>query len=624
MSKQSPGTTIDFPIEELLKQSSIIFYHCDIEAGFPVRYMSPNVEDILGFRAEKFKENDTLWVQRIHEEDRDRVLQTYKTIPEEGGKVIEFRFHHADGHYLWLRDEVKLVKNEEDDLKTIVGSSIEITEQKQAEQQLRELNKTLEKRIGERTSKLSSVNQQLKEQHETMKLQEMAISNINDMVVLTKAPVSDPLNSKIIYVNKAFEEFTGYSSGYAIGRKPTFLHGPQTSQRVLNQIEQKVKNHESLRVEFINYKKDGTPYWVELDMSPFPSPEKNYEYWVGINRDITQRKRAEQKLEENEKRYRAFAELSFDAIFEVDLDGIIKNCNKRACEMFGYSREELIGMNTRELRPDEYQGTVSDIDASVTTGDEAWERMYRKKDGTLLPTEIHTKLYQVGGEKRLIAYVRDNSVHKEYEDTIRKSLKEKETLLAEVHHRVKNNLAIISGLLEMQAFNTEDEQLLDKLSESQSRIHSIAMVHEQLYSSDSFSEIALDKYIDDLVKKIIDSMSDTQKEIRVNKNMESIHLKVSQAVPCGLLLNELITNSYKHAFTNRDKGQIDITLQRHDHTIALSVADNGRGLPDGFSMEEQSSLGMTLIETLIMQLDGDLEISSQDGARFEITFEIEE
>jgi len=617
----------------------LIFIRIVLTVAFiPIINMSSNVESILGYKEVEFAADRSLWLSRIHKEDREQVKAAYDNIIDTKQQVIEFRFRHSQGHTIWLRDEIKLVcDNGEPD--SLIGSSIEITDQKQAEQDLQTLNQTLEERIKERTSRLATTNRKLKkqiqyrkkaerklsEQHERMKLLEMAIDNINDMVVVTKASKDDPTKSEIILVNEAFETFTGYSADEVIGLQPTFLHGEETSDTVLRRIDKQIENHETLREEFINYTKDGTPYWVELDMAPFPSINNDHEYWVGINRDVTKRKEAEQKMEESEQRYRALAELSFDAIFEIALDGTIINCNKRACELFGYRRDELIGLNSAQLIPrkyrDEVPGMISD---SETTDEGAWERTYQKKDGTEFPTEIHTQIYEVGGEERLVAYVRDNTARKEYENKIRKSLKEKETLLAEVHHRVKNNLAVISGLLEMQVLNTEDEKLLDKLQESQSRIQSIAMVHEKLYSSESFSEIQIDQYINDLLNMVVNSIVDVQKDITVKKDMEPVTLAVRQAVPCGLLLNELITNCYKHAFEGREEGVISISIQQSDdNVIRLCVEDDGVGLPDDFDIRNQPSLGMTLITTLVRQLDGALSVSSDSGTYVEISFAID-
>lgn len=590
-----------------------------------MRYMSPNVEKVLGFDEQAFKADDKLWLDRIHEEDREDVITAYHRLTESSFTNIEFRFKHGEGHYIWLRDEVKLTVNGNGTPESVVGSSREITAQKEAEVKLKELNKALEERIRERTSSLQNANATLKDQRQMLQLQKLAIDNLNDMVIVTKAPKENPFNAEIIFVNKAFEKFTGYKTEEVIGKDPQFLHGIDTSGAIVERIEKQILANNSLREEFINYKKDGTAYWVELDMAPFLTSGEDYNYWVGINRDITQRKEAEQKLEESEQRYRAITELSFDAIFEVALDGTILDCNKRACQLSGYSHEELIGMNTNELLPEQYRSLQPDtLSEEDTTGNEVWERTYRKKDGTLVPTEVHTQVYNIGQEKRIVAYVRDNTTHKEYENALFKSLKEKETLLAEIHHRVKNNLAIISGLLEMQVFNTEDEQLLNKLRESQSRIQSIAMVHEKLYRSDSFSEVAIDQYIKDLVDRIVRSMTNLEKNIQVRYDMMPVTLTVSQAIPCGLVLNELITNCFKHAFKRQQEGEICTILKKEGVTMQLCVKDNGSGLPDDFDIHTESTLGMTLINTLIQQLNGELNVSSNGGSSFEITFDIEE
>ena len=585
-----------FAFNNLMQKSSIIRFVREGSDPFRYKEVSFNVEDVLGFTPSSILSDDFDWLQRVHPEDRSAVQSFYSTITPYNSKKIAYRFKHHNGNYLWLRDEIEKVVIDGRDL--LIGFAVEVTD-----------SKVINDHILERK----------------YKLQNLALDNLNDMVVISRAPKDDPLDSSIVFVNKAFEEFTGYRADEVIDKRPTFLHGPETSDETLATINKKIRQRESLREEFINYKKDGTPYWVELDMAPFPTDDGRYEYWVGINRDITQRKRAEKKLEESEKRHRTFTDLSFDAIFEIHVDGTILRCNKRACELFGYNRNELLGMHVIDLMPEKYHSNQPESYAGVpTTGNEAWERFYKKKDGTVFPSEIHTEFYEMGGQKRLIAYVRDITDRKKYEQEIQRSLKEKEMLLAEVHHRVKNNLAIISGLLQMQVFNTDDKQLLSKLKESQSRIQSIAMVHEKLYRTDSFSEIAIDKYIKDLLDMIEGSMTDFEKNITVKTEMESVLLTVGQAIPCGLLLNELITNCFKHAFVDRDKGMIRICLLQRDDEIALVVEDNGKGLPSNFDIESESSLGMTIIHTLTSQLNGSLKVQN-DGevTRFTLTFEIE-
>lgn len=636
--KRSSLTENLFPIENFANASSIVFYQCSLEDNFPIQTISQNVKDLLGYQPSDFYEDSTFWVDKIHPEDQDRVNESFLNIIEKKNRTYVYRLQKKCGSYCWLRDENTVIYDASGSPKAIAGTAIDITKQKEAENEIKKLNATLEQRIEERTRNVTIANRKLKkqiqyrnkaetklsEQQEKLRLLQAGINHINDMVIISKAPIANPLQSEIVFVNKAFERFTGYQFSEVSGKSPRFLHGPKTQKNARKKLNLHMKENEPVRVEFINYKKDGDAYWVDLEMSPFPADEKDIQYWVGINRDITKRKKAEIALEASEKKYRAYTELSFDAIFEIALDGTIIECNARACSLFGYTRDELLGMKTKQLTPEAYQSRLpAQITPDITTGSDVLQRVYQRKDGSTFTSEINTKLYHHDEKNHLIAYVRDISEQIEYQDKIKESLKEKNTLLAEVHHRVKNNLAIISGLLEMQTFNATNKQIVEELRESQSRIQSIATVHETLYQSESFSDIALHSYIDELVDYIAGTYKRDDVEIDFEKNIDPVSLTVKQAVPCGLLLNELITNAYKHAFNGRENGTIAICLTQSGKIVALSIADNGIGLPDDFDIASSSSLGMTLISTLVQQLGGALEIETGSKTSFKITFEIE-
>lgn len=493
----------NYPFEELLSSTSVIFYQCSLEEDYPIVFITKNVKEKLGFSREAIYQDFTFWIDRIHPEEREFVKKGFYNILKQKNRVFEYRIKTESGKYCWIRDENTVIHDEDGNPESIAGNVIDITNQKEAQDKLREFNETLEQRIEERTKDLRRANEKLKQ-------------------------------------------------------------------------------------------------------------------------EVEQRNEAEKTLEDSEQRYRAYTELSFDAIFEIDLDGTITDCNPRACQMFGYSKEELIGMDTLELTPDRYKDSQpAMLSEKITTGNEAWERVYKKKDGTLLPTEINTKMYTRGNKKSLIAYVRDISEQKKYEQTIRESLKEKETLLAEVHHRVKNNLAIISGLLELQSLNSENPKLTGELRVSQSRIQSIAMVHEKLYQSESFSDILLSQYVDELLDFISETHEQDGQSIEVHKDIDPVTLPMIQAIPCGLILNELITNAYKHAFMDRDEGNIYLTLSAGPNDfVTLEVEDDGVGLPDDFNIYSSTSMGMTLISTLVKQINGSLDLSTGKGACFEITFEM--
>jgi len=206
--------------------------------------------------------------------------------------------------------------------------------------------------------------------------------------------------------------------------------------------------------------------------------------------------------------------------------------------------------------------------------------------------------------------------------TLTKALDEKDVLIKEVHHRVKNNLSIIHGLFELQMEYLTDERLKDVFRDSQLRVHSIAMVHEKLYQSDNLSRIDARKYIKELVNVISESMLETDKKIDVNIDVDDIHLTIDQGIPCGLILNELISNAIKHAFTEAASGIVRISLKTEGEKTILSVSDNGKGLPEDYKIGTTESLGHVLIEALTRQLKSSVEIFSNPGdTRFEIRFE---
>jgi len=196
---------------------------------------------------------------------------------------------------------------------------------------------------------------------------------------------------------------------------------------------------------------------------------------------------------------------------------------------------------------------------------------------------------------------------------IHENLNEKETLLQEIHHRVKNNLAIISGLLQLQAMNTEDEELSHQLLDSESRIHAIAHIHELLYQSESFSRIRFDRQLKKLIHSIVQSFK-TNDNVTVETDLDAIDLNVNQAIPLALLLNELITNVIEHAFPEKHEGHLSVSLHNmSNNEVRLRVKDNGIGIPEEYKPEDSDSLGMNLIHMLSHQLEAEMNYTSAPG-----------
>jgi two-component sensor histidine kinase len=202
----------------------------------------------------------------------------------------------------------------------------------------------------------------------------------------------------------------------------------------------------------------------------------------------------------------------------------------------------------------------------------------------------------------------------------RQRSEQQEVMLKEIHHRVKNNLQIISSLLRLQAFNVDNEHLLTMLTESQARIRSMALVHERLYQSGDLSSIDFGEYIRNLAQQLFHTYKHNADRIKLEITVDHIFLDIGSAIPCGLLLNELISNALKHAFPEGREGEISIKMTSKDHNIKLAVSDNGIGLPADFDMNTVNTLGLELVKTLIQQLQGTLKLNKNHGTQFIITF----
>ena len=312
-----------------------------------------------------------------------------------------------------------------------------------------------------------------------------------------------------------------------------------------------------------------------------------------------------------------------DSLIVTDASCNIQKVNSSTLKMLGYSEEELIGKSLGHL----FSNPEIICNFMESTGQvENKEAEYLRKDGEVIPISLSLGSIHdsEGNEHGIVSVASDITKRKEAEEQITKSLKEKEILLSEIHHRVKNNLAVISGLLQMQIWETEDLAAETALKDSQLRVQSIALVHEKLYQSENLSFIQFDYYIRDLLQAISSTYMDSHVAIEIDTDLENIILNINQAIPCSLLLNELIVNAYKHAFDNDENGKIYVKTFKKEDMIHMHVKDNGIGFPEDFDFDEANSLGMTLINTLTQQLNGEMKMRNDNGAIFEVNFEAEE
>jgi two-component sensor histidine kinase len=206
------------------------------------------------------------------------------------------------------------------------------------------------------------------------------------------------------------------------------------------------------------------------------------------------------------------------------------------------------------------------------------------------------------------------------EQKLRVSLHEKEILLKEIHHRVKNNLQVVSSLLSLQARQIDDERAVTLINDSQNRVRAMALIHEKLYQSSDLSSIDFAEYVRGLTQYLIRTYGSATKQVTFHVQAEDVWLSLNAAVPCGLIINELVSNAFEHAFPDDFLGTIELTASMVGDMVTLTIADNGVGIPAEEDILSGDTLGVQLVHSLVSQLDGDLTLHRENGTRFEITF----
>jgi PAS domain S-box-containing protein len=341
-----------------------------------------------------------------------------------------------------------------------------------------------------------------------------------------------------------------------------------------------------------------------------------------------------EKLDRAKEKYKNVLSHSRDVIYQLDIKtGKYKYMSPSIKSLIGYDaafvKREGVPFILSIAHPDDVERMRTDV---VRPGDKnvdakvAHDTQYRlrTKNGRYIWVNNKRSILkdENGRPVAIIGNLRDITERKKYVEALDASLKEKEMLLAEIHHRVKNNLSIVSSLVELQKTDP-NAGTEESFNEIQSRIKSIALVHEKLYENETFADVDLADYLNDLLKMIHFTFESGHRDITINKHLDSLNVNIKRAVPIGLICNEMINNCYKYAFEGRDKGLINVTLNVNGQKAKLTVADDGVGLPKKFEEMREDSLGMTLIEVLTKQVEGELTYETNDGASFTVTFDID-
>ncbi|MEN6572922.1 PAS domain S-box protein [Methanobacterium aggregans] len=425
----------------------------------------------------------------------------------------------------------------------------------------------------------------------------------------------------IIEVNLEWLEKLGYDREEVLGHWFGDFLTPESREHFRTNFPRFKAAGKISGVTFVMLCRDGSRLNVSFTGRISYDKDGNFKQTHCIFQDITEQLKIEKALKESKNYYKAIFENRGAATIIVEEDDRISLVNSAFEKLCGYSRDEVECKMT-------WQQFVSDKDIDLM---EEYRRLRLADQGSvpksyefeLVDRDNHVKnifltVSVVPGTSKSLFSLMNITKLKDTENELKNSIKEKDLLLKEVHHRVKNNMQIISSLLNLQSNYLQDDKIRTLFQESQNRIRSMAMVHEKLYKSESMSKIDFKQYMSDLVDSL--SYNHRINPDNIKKKMEPVLFDVETAIPCGLIINELVTNTFKHAFPDEKMGEITVELYKDNDTVFLKVADNGIGFPEDIDFKNTKSLGLKLVNSLVMQLDGKIELDRTKGTVFTVSF----
>ena len=468
-----------------------------------------------------------------------------------------------------------------------------------------------------------------KRAHDAVSRERAALSQFRAFVEYISIGITVMHAGLVTYMNPAMLRMLGYDDGSVLLGRPvaSLIHEDDRDS-----VSARVAAAETVEIAPRRtqiYRRDGSLVTLETIARPFEfdgAPSV-----VAASRDMTAEINAEAARRDHTamlETFRLMVEVVRDyAIFQLDPQGRVRTWNAGARAIKGYEANEIIGAHVRIFYPPEDQ-TKSDLKLTIAADEGRYEEEgWRvRKDGTRFWASVIITALRDPNDQSLSGYVkvtRDLTERKQVEDAQVRSLAEKTAMLQEIHHRVKNNLQMISSLLNLQARQIKDPDARAIFLDTQSRVRSIALLHESLYQSDDLGRVDMQEYVGRLVATLHRAYGEASPCARFSIDVELVFLPLDMAVPCGLIINELVTNSLKHAFNTsrpRDENEIQVGMRTVLKELVLTVADNGVGFGRPFDAHAAETMGVMLVSDLSLQLDGKLEFQDDAGARCTVRF----
>lgn len=465
------------------------------------------------------------------------------------------------------------------------------------------------------------ITERKKSQEELLKFK-LGIERSDESIFITN------IDGSIIYVNPAFEKIYGYSREESLGKTPRILKSGLLPSEEYKPFWDTLLAKNIVKGELINKTKDGRLLNIGGSANPILNDDGNIIGFLAIQRDITEAKQAEELLRKSMLKLEKAQELGQMGSWEWDIATNELIWSDEVYKLYGLDPandspkyDVVVNTMTPETR-DWFSKAIEDAMKHSIPLDGEYGLF--RPDGTIRHTHTRGEVIRdkEGNPVRMFGMVQDITERKNVEEQIVASLKEKEMLLREIHHRVKNNMQVISSLLWLQSGYIKDKKYLEMLRDSQNRITSMSLIHEKLYRSKDLAKIEFNEYIRDLANGLFQYHGVKTGTIELKINVDNVSLGILHAIPCGLLINELITNSLKYAFPKDRNGEISVSLHLNDENVVeLKVSDNGVGIPSDVDFRKTESLGLRLVTILAEdQLQGKIDLDRSRGTEFIIKF----
>ncbi len=602
-------------------------------------------EKIFGYKAEEMigKHISKLFTKSEFNFLRDEIINPLK---EKGNLEVEVKLVRKSGDVFNGLLSLSILNDSNGKLRGMIGYTMDITERKKAEEALRKAHDELELRVQERTSDLIKTNEALQEEIIERRRAEKALIE-RDQRLRASLEASETgtfrwdIQTNQIELDENLQRMLGKNPGTKVTNLSDyidFIH-PNDLTNFKTAIEKCVNEGTDFDMEYRIIWPDQSIHWLLDKGKTIKDDEGKPLYMTGACVDITEMKAVKKEradlLNEIEKQ-----KLRIDNIIST-IPGVVWETwgrpdeEKQRLDYVNNYVETMLGYTTKEwletpnfwlsiVHPDDKEKAAREAKEIFDSG-KGGTSQYRwiTKDGNSVWVETQSVVFKNAENKPvgMRGVSLDISERKKAQQMIETSLREKEILLKEIHHRVKNNLQILSSLLNLQSNYMKDKHALEVFKESQNRIKSMALVHEKLYQSKDLFKIDFQGYVRDLTSNLVKSYRVKTSAVRLKLEVEDIFLSIDEAITLGLIINELVSNSLKYAFPEGKEGELCVSLKSLDNDSSeLKVKDNGIGLPEGFNIKETGTLGIQLVDTLTEQLDGIINIENKNGAEFKIKF----